>query len=55
MVKLIDLELQSQGMARRASIYSQIERIFREEWRSEEEVKEEYNKKLEEKKANVVY
>jgi DNA sulfur modification protein DndC len=53
-VKLIDLELQSQGMTRRASIYSQIEKVFREEWRSEEEVKEEYQKKLEEKKANVV-
>jgi len=48
-VKLIDVELNSQGMARRASIHSQIEKIFREEWRSEEEVEKEYQNKSKER------
>jgi len=36
--KLLDAELQTQGMRRRSSIYSKIEQILREEWRTEEEV-----------------
>ena len=36
--KLLDAELQLQGMRRRSSIYSKIEQILREEWRTEEEV-----------------
>ena len=35
--KLIDLELQTQGMSIRHSIFSNMEKIFNEEWRSEEE------------------
>ena len=54
-VKLIDVELRSQGMARRASIHSQIEKIFNEEWRSEKKVTKEYRKSLEEEKRNAVY
>jgi DNA sulfur modification protein DndC len=38
LTKLIDVEVQSQGMKRRANIYSKINKIFKEDWRSEEEV-----------------
>ena len=45
--KLIDLELQTQGMSFRNSIFKKMDKIFREEWRSEEEIIEEYkNKKM---------
>jgi DNA sulfur modification protein DndC len=37
-IKLIDLELQTQGMAIRHSIYKKMDKIFNEEWRSEEEL-----------------
>jgi len=37
-IKLISAELSAQGMSRRSSIYSKIETILREEWRSEEEI-----------------
>jgi len=40
--KLIDLELQTQGMSVRHSIYKRMDKIFREEWRSEEEIIEEF-------------
>ena len=36
--KLLDAEIQTQGMRRRSSIYSKIEQVLREEWRTEEEV-----------------
>ena len=36
--KLLDAELQTQGMRRRSSIYNKIEQVLREEWRPEEEV-----------------
>jgi len=42
-VKLLDVEHQVQGMSRRASIYSQINNVLSEEWRSEEEVLESLN------------
>lgn len=38
--RLIDLERQMQGMGRRSGIYSEIHRIFEEEWGSESEVLE---------------
>lgn len=44
MTKLIDLELQTQGMSRRQSIFKRMDRIFKEEWRSEEEMLQEYPK-----------
>ena len=44
--KLITAELQSQGMSRRSSIYSRIDRIMREEWRTEEEILRESEKQL---------
>lgn len=37
-VKLFEAERQMQGMSRRSSIFSSIDRILREDWRSEEEV-----------------
>lgn len=36
--RLLDTELQHHGMKRRASIYNQIDRLFKEDWRSEEEI-----------------
>jgi DNA sulfur modification protein DndC len=36
--KLIDVEHQSQGMKYRASIYSKIDKVLGEEWRTEEEI-----------------
>lgn len=36
--KLIDLEAVSQGLSRRTSIIKSIDRVFSEEWRSEEEI-----------------
>lgn len=39
--RLFDTELQHLGMKRRASIYDEIDKIFREDWRSVEEVAEE--------------
>ncbi len=41
-MKLITLELQTQGMSFRSSIFKKMDKIFREEWRSEEEILEEY-------------
>jgi DNA sulfur modification protein DndC len=40
--KLLDMELQHHGMKRRASIYGKIDSIFKEDWRSTEEILEEY-------------
>lgn len=37
-MKLLDVERQLQGMSRRSSIYSQIDRTLKEEWRSDEEI-----------------
>jgi DNA sulfur modification protein DndC len=37
-MKLFDVELQSQGMTRRSSVYKKMNRIFSEEWRPEEEL-----------------
>lgn len=39
--KLLDAEWQHQGMFRRAKIHDQIEKIFREDWRSWEEIEAE--------------
>ena len=36
--KLLDMESQTQGMSRRSSIYSKIDRVLSEEWRTEEEI-----------------
>jgi len=36
--KLLDLERELQGMGRRASIFTRVDSILKEEWRSEEEV-----------------
>jgi DNA sulfur modification protein DndC len=36
--RLLDIELQKHGMKRRASIYNEIDKIFREDWRSAEEI-----------------
>ncbi len=38
LVKLISAELSAQGMSRRSSVYSKIERILGEEWRTAEEI-----------------
>lgn len=43
---LITLEKQHQGMTRRSSIYKKIDQVFRKEWRTEEEVVEEYLKEV---------
>jgi DNA sulfur modification protein DndC len=37
-IKLFDVELQSQGMTRRSSIWKKLNRVFSEEWRTEEEL-----------------
>lgn len=37
--KLLDVEQQMQGMTRRSSIYNRINEVLSEEWRSEEEIK----------------
>jgi len=42
--KLIDLELQTQGMSRRHSIFKEMDKVFNEEWRSEEEIIETHQK-----------
>jgi DNA sulfur modification protein DndC len=39
--KLLDVELQTQGMSRRSSIFKRIDSILREEWREEDEVRKE--------------
>jgi len=39
--KLLDAEVQTQGMSRRSSIYITLDRVLREEWRTEEEVMKE--------------
>ena len=36
--KLLDVEFQLQGMARRSSIFNRLDSVFSEEWRSEEEI-----------------
>lgn len=50
--KLLDAELQTQGMNRRSSVFQKIDYILREEWRSEEEVKREVIEDL--SKKNMV-
>ena len=42
--KLLDTEQQMDGMSRRAKIQFRIDEIFREDWRSEEEARNELNK-----------
>ena len=37
-IKLIDAELSSQGMSRRSSVFARIDKVLREEWRSEEDI-----------------
>ena len=39
--RLIDLERSMEGMTRRAGIINKINRIFNEEWRTEQEIQEE--------------
>ena len=43
--KLLDAEWQYQGMYRRAKIHQRIEKIFREDWRTKEEVEAEMEKR----------
>ena len=43
--KLLDAEWQHQGMFRRAKIHDHIERIFREDWRSWDEIRAEMTEK----------
>jgi DNA sulfur modification protein DndC len=50
--KLLDAELQTQGMNRRASVFQRIDQILREEWRDEEEVKREVIEDL--SKKNII-
>ena len=38
LAKLLDVERQHQGMARRASILNKLDSVLREEWRSEDEI-----------------
>jgi DNA sulfur modification protein DndC len=45
--KLLDAEWQYQGMFRRAKIHEQIEKIFREDWRTWEEVEAEMTRRKE--------
>jgi DNA sulfur modification protein DndC len=40
--QLLDTELQHHGMKRRASIYGQIDSLFKEDWRTKEEILDEY-------------
>ncbi|MDS0223459.1 DNA phosphorothioation system sulfurtransferase DndC [Haloarcula sp. S1AR25-5A] len=40
--RLLDTELQHHGMKRRASIYGQIDSILKEDWRTKEEILDEY-------------
>lgn len=40
--QLLDTELQHHGMKRRASIYGKLDSIFKEEWRSEDEILDEF-------------
>ncbi len=44
--KLLDVERKVQGMSRRSSIYSKIEDVLSEEWRSEEEITQKINKTI---------
>ncbi|MCW4003719.1 MAG: DNA phosphorothioation system sulfurtransferase DndC, partial [Candidatus Bathyarchaeota archaeon] len=37
-IKILDVAMQSKGMSRRASIHKKLNRVFSEEWRSEEEL-----------------
>ncbi len=41
--KLFEIELQSQSMTKRSSVYGRIDRAFAEEWRTEEEILNESN------------
>lgn len=42
-VKLLDVERQIQGMTRRSSVYSRIDAVFRQEWRTEKEIMQTYS------------
>jgi DNA sulfur modification protein DndC len=46
LTKLIDVEIKSQGMKRRASIYSKLDKVFKEEWRTEDEIIKEFEKRV---------
>jgi len=43
--RLLDVERDVQGMARRASIYTRINKVLKEEWRDETEVMQEFKEK----------
>lgn len=49
--KLLDAELQTQGMNKRASIFKRIDQVLTEEWRDEGEVRREVLEDLTKKKA----
>lgn len=49
--KLLDAELQTQGMNKRSSIFKRIDQILSEEWRDEETVKQEVLQELKKKNA----
>jgi DNA sulfur modification protein DndC len=42
-IKLLDAELQTQGLSRRSFIYNRIDQILSEEWRTEEELLQAFN------------
>jgi len=44
--KLIDVELQSQGMSKRASVFGKIEKVLSEEWRTEEQILQERQEEM---------
>jgi DNA sulfur modification protein DndC len=45
LVKLLDIERQSQGLTRRSLVYTKLNRVISQEWRSEEEVIQANSKK----------
>jgi DNA sulfur modification protein DndC len=49
--KLLDAELQTQGMNKRSSIFKRIDHILAEEWREEDDVKKEVLQELVKKNA----
>ena len=48
-MKLLDAELQTQGLSRRSFIYNKIDQVLSEEWRTEEEILQALNNKKEQK------
>lgn len=53
--KLLDAEMQLQGMSRRSSVYNRIEQILSEEWRTEEEMIQDFKGHRNSKKGGMVF